>query len=73
MTRRWKDNKSFITQIRLFMIDEIHLLNDETRGATVEAVISRMKLVINQLHQNKAAFLRIIAVSATMGNFHDVR
>jgi len=55
------------------MIDEIHLLNDETRGATVEAVISRMKLVINQLHQNKAAFLRIIAVSATMGNFHDVR
>lgn len=72
VTRRWKDNKSFIKQIRLFMIDEVHLLNDETRGATVEAVISRMKLVITHLHANKHDMLRIVAVSATMSNFNDV-
>lgn len=54
------------------MVDEIHLLNDETRGATVEAVISRMKLVITHLHSNKHDMLRIVAVSATMSNFNDV-
>lgn len=54
------------------MIDEVHLLNDETRGATVEAVISRMKLVITHLHANKHDMLRIVAVSATMSNFNDV-
>lgn len=73
MTRKWRDNKSFIKQIRLFMIDEVHLLNDETRGATVEAVVSRMKLVITQLHQNETNLLRIVAVSATMANYPDVR
>ena len=71
MTRRWKDNKTFIQQIRLFMIDEVHLLNDGTRGATVEAVISRMKLVISQLHNNSRQKLRIVAVSATMANIDD--
>lgn len=54
------------------MIDEVHLLNDETRGATVEAVISRMKLMIAQLHNNAANMLRIIAVSATLANINDV-
>lgn len=54
------------------MIDEIHLLNDETRGATVEAVISRMKLIIKQLHANRQDMLRIIAVSASMANVNDV-
>lgn len=54
------------------MIDEVHLLNDETRGATVEAVISRMKLVSRQLHGDKENMLRIVAVSATLANFNDV-
>ena len=54
------------------MIDEVHLLNDGIRGATVEAVVSRMKLVLNQLYQNAKDKLRIIAVSATMANINDV-
>lgn len=28
------------------MIDEVHLLNDKTRGHTLEAVITRMKMTI---------------------------
>lgn len=36
MTRRWRDNQAFVKQISLFLIDEVHLLNDETRGATME-------------------------------------
>ena len=52
------------------MIDEVHLVNDKTRGATTEAVVSRMKLINSSLHKNR---LRIIAVSATMANIEDVR
>jgi len=36
MTRRWRDNASLVTRVQLFLIDEVHLLNDETRGATME-------------------------------------
>ncbi|XP_062506983.1 probable ATP-dependent DNA helicase HFM1 isoform X2 [Corticium candelabrum] len=45
MTRRWRDNKSLVQMVRLFLIDEVHLLNDDSRGATLEAVVSRMKTV----------------------------
>jgi len=34
ISRRWKDNKAIIKQIQLFMIDEVHMLNDSSRGAT---------------------------------------
>lgn len=40
ITRRWKDNEPLVRAVKLFMIDEIHLLNDETRGPTLEAVVS---------------------------------
>ena len=36
MTRRWRDNSSLVEQVKLFLIDEVHLLNDESRGATME-------------------------------------
>lgn len=55
------------------MIDEIHLLNDVSRGATVEAVVSRMKLMNSQLYASKpGSRIRILAVSATMANVEDV-
>lgn len=72
MTRRWKDNKTFIKQVKLFMIDEVHLLNEASRGPTVEAVVSRMKLANNHLNKSSLAKLRIVAVSATMSNVEDV-
>lgn len=40
ITRRWKDNRELVEAVRLFMIDEVHLLNDESRGPTLEAVVS---------------------------------
>ena len=36
ITRRWRDNTSLVQKVQLFLIDEVHLLNDETRGATME-------------------------------------
>ncbi|ORZ02937.1 P-loop containing nucleoside triphosphate hydrolase protein, partial [Syncephalastrum racemosum] len=63
MTRRWKDNRHLVQMIKLFMIDEVHILN-ERRGAVLEACVSRMK---NMAHQ-----LRYMAVSATVPNLDDV-
>ncbi|XP_063825930.1 probable ATP-dependent DNA helicase HFM1 [Ostrinia nubilalis] len=45
LTRRWKDHRGLVEMIKLFLIDEVHILNDETRGPVLEAVVSRMKTV----------------------------
>lgn len=39
VTRKWKDNKNLFEAIKLFMIDEVHLLNEDCRGPTLEAVV----------------------------------
>ena len=46
------------------MVDEVHNLKDTTRGATLEALITRVKM------QNSTT--RIVAVSATIGNVRDI-
>ena len=45
MTRKWRDHKSLVQLVRLFLVDEVHQLNDEVRGPTVEAIVSRMKTI----------------------------
>lgn len=45
LSRRWKECPHVFSAIKLFMIDEIHLLNEDRRGATLEAVITRMKTI----------------------------
>lgn len=45
MTRKWRDHKSLVQLVRLFLIDEVHQLNDEVRGPTMEAIVSRMKTI----------------------------
>ncbi|XP_048584395.1 probable ATP-dependent DNA helicase HFM1 isoform X2 [Nematostella vectensis] len=77
MTRKWKDNQSLVQSVQLFLIDEVHLLNDEDRGATVEAVISRMKTVQTNITRNTnklqfKASMRLIAISATIPNVEDI-
>ncbi|CAK8676681.1 unnamed protein product [Clavelina lepadiformis] len=76
MTRRWRDNTSLVQKVQLFLIDEVHLLNDETRGATMEAVVSRMKTVQSWMGGSEkcssAGDLRLVAVSATIPNTEDV-
>ncbi|KAI8646499.1 P-loop containing nucleoside triphosphate hydrolase protein [Parasitella parasitica] len=63
MTRRWNDHKQLMKLINLFLIDEVHILN-ERRGACLEACVSRMQTMdIN---------LRYIAVSATVPNLEDI-
>lgn len=77
ITRRWKENSNLMQMVKLFMIDEVHLLNDSARGHTLEAVVSRMKTISaasQRHHANDYNALRIryIAVSATIPNLEDV-
>lgn len=39
ITRKWRDNKSLVEAVTLFMVDEVHLLNEDSRGPTLEAVV----------------------------------
>lgn len=64
VTRRWKDHASFVENVCLLLIDEVHLLGSE-RGATLEAVVSRMKAV-------RSDKCRIVALSATIPNVNDI-
>jgi len=55
------------------------MLNDTSRGATMEAVVSRMKTVQaafsreSRAAANPSKIMRFIAVSATIPNVDDVR
>ncbi|KAI7705064.1 nucleotide-sugar transporter, partial [Hortaea werneckii] len=63
MTRKWKDHQKLMQMVKLFLIDEVHMLKDD-RGATLEAVVSRMKSV--------GSNVRFIALSATVPNSEDI-
>ena len=63
MTRKWKDHARLMQMVKLFLIDEVHILKDP-RGATLEAVISRMKSV--------GSNVRFVALSATVPNSEDI-
>ncbi|KAF2021045.1 hypothetical protein BU24DRAFT_361636, partial [Aaosphaeria arxii CBS 175.79] len=63
ITRKWKDHEKLMRLIRLFLIDEVHILKDE-RGAILEAVVSRMKAI--------GTDVRFVALSATVPNIEDV-
>jgi ATP-dependent DNA helicase HFM1/MER3 len=70
MTRKWRQNAHLIGQISLILIDEAHLLNTEERGGTLEAVITRMKLISKDISMKEqhVQSIRFIAVSATLPN-----
>lgn len=63
ITRKWKDHARLMQLVKLFLIDEVHILKD-TRGACLEAVVSRMKSV--------GSNVRFVALSATIPNSEDI-
>ncbi|KAH8099579.1 DEAD-domain-containing protein [Cristinia sonorae] len=63
LTRNWDDHKQILSQIQLFMVDEVHILN-ESRGSTLEVVIARMR--------KRGNAVRFVTVSATVPNIADV-
>ncbi|KAG1891431.1 P-loop containing nucleoside triphosphate hydrolase protein [Suillus subluteus] len=63
LTRNWDDHSRILSQIKLFLVDEVHILN-ESRGSTLEVVVSRMKA--------RGSNVRFLLVSATVPNIEDV-
>ncbi|XP_072199848.1 probable ATP-dependent DNA helicase HFM1 [Excalfactoria chinensis] len=92
MTRRWKDNsivqlvrlflideaRKLMILYALFLLEDerVHVIKDESRGATLEVVVSRMKTVQSslwRLSENRdVPPLRFVAVSATIPNAEDI-
>lgn len=68
-TRKYMQERySFVRDVALVVVDEVHLLDSDSRGGTLEAVISRMRRISAQCGKR----LRIVALSATMPNIDDV-
>lgn len=66
LTRKWREHSEFMDAIRLVLIDEIHLVGDRFRGPTLEAIVSRMKLLPSGRH------IRFVSVSASLPNIEDI-
>ena len=62
-----RKSDSFAGQVKLLIIDEIHLLDDE-RGPVLECLVSRALRQV-EISQNS---MRIVALSATLPNYTDV-
>ena len=59
--------------IKLMLIDEIHMLGEDGRGATLEAVVTRMKVVQAATARDSGGDpLRFIGISATVPNVKDI-
>jgi ATP-dependent DNA helicase HFM1/MER3 len=63
ITRKWKDHEKLMQLVKVFLIDEVHILKED-RGAVLEAVVSRMKSI--------GTDVRFVALSATIPNFCDI-
>lgn len=59
-----RNRTPWLAEISLLVVDEIHLIDDPSRGATVEMVIAKLR------HKNPG--MQIIALSATIGNPADL-
>ena len=59
-----RHNHSWIKNVKVLVIDEIHLINDFNRGPTLEIVITLIK------HLNTE--IQIIGLSATIGNSNEL-
>jgi len=55
-----RHDAKWVSQIKVAVFDEIHMLNDYGRGPTLEILITLLKVILPQL--------QIIALSATIGN-----
>lgn len=45
ITRKWTDNFFLIGSVKLILIDEIHFIGTDDRGACLEVILCRMKTV----------------------------
>lgn len=80
-SRRWQESdRKLLSSIGLMLVDEIHLLTENPRGAVLEGLMSRSMLRQQEAAQGQPdpmrrepiGNLRIIGLSATAPNANDV-
>ena len=59
-TRNWRSHWTWLPEVDLIVVDEIHLLGDPARGARLEGALSRFRRL--------NPFCRFLGLSATLGN-----
>ncbi|THH33662.1 hypothetical protein EUX98_g543 [Antrodiella citrinella] len=67
VTRKPTGEGELASKVKLLIIDEVHLLNDE-RGAVIETIVAR---TLRQVESSQSV-IRIIGLSATLPNYVDV-
>ena len=45
ITRRWNEQFFLFASVKLLLLDEVHLLGDESRGWCLESIVTRMKTI----------------------------
>jgi hypothetical protein len=61
ISRKWTENFFLMASVKLFMIDEVHLLGDGSRGHTLEAIIARTKSIQRAALNIKASEEQILS------------
>eukprot|EP00796_Vickermania_ingenoplastis_P004309 gene4310-3124_t len=69
ITRKQSSNEELIRQVRLIVMDEIHLLNED-RGPVLEAIVART-LRLREASSDEYD-VRLVGLSATLPNYKDV-
>ncbi|EKM59388.1 uncharacterized protein PHACADRAFT_137065 [Phanerochaete carnosa HHB-10118-sp] len=67
VTRKPTGEGELASKVKLLIIDEVHLLNDE-RGAVIETIVAR---TLRQVESSQSV-IRIVGLSATLPNYVDV-
>ncbi|ODV92088.1 hypothetical protein CANCADRAFT_30350 [Tortispora caseinolytica NRRL Y-17796] len=67
VTRKSTGDNNFVTKVKLLIIDEVHLL-DEERGAVIESIVAR---TLRQVESSQS-MIRMVGLSATLPNYLDV-
>ena len=63
-TRAWRSHWSWLPEVELLVVDEIHLLGDRERGPRLEGTLLRARRL--------NPFLRVLGLSATLGNREEI-
>lgn len=66
LSRGWQE-RNYVRDVGLLIIDEIHLLGEE-RGPVLEVIVSRTNFICNRTQRN----LRIVGLSTAMANAGDL-
>ncbi|KAJ1945879.1 activating signal cointegrator 1 complex subunit 3, partial [Linderina macrospora] len=67
VTRKSSGDVDLVDKVKLLIVDEIHLLNED-RGSVIETLIARTQRQV----ESRQSMIRLVGLSATLPNYMDV-